>query len=147
MKLDNTLKEILITIQLEVKEKYNVDLSIESIHEVINTQFEATKLGFQKNITVHWSRFCKFVFTNRYERGVEITNFKNKLDIDNKLSPLEKENLLKDYIIEKTKEKKELIKHSSIQNSNSFNIEELNKIEKGKSSKPSFVIINKKHKK
>ncbi len=99
MKLDDTLIKIFTTIQQEVKDKYGIEYDIEDLHGIVNTQIEATKLGFSKGITVHWSRFCKFVFTDRANRKKETQRFAETVASHEDLLPHEKEQLIKEYIV------------------------------------------------
>lgn len=113
MILDQTLQKIIDQILLEIKDKYGIDSSTEEIFEIINTQIEATKLGFKNSITVHWSRFCKFVYTRRGERKSEVIKFKHKLkDLEEDLSLNEIEGLTNNFIKDNAKEKKNYIANS-----------------------------------
>lgn len=113
MKLDDTLLKIFVTIQQEVKEKFNVELSVQELFEVVNTQIEATKLGFSKGVTVYWERFCKFAYTERSTTRKDLKKVKQILAEQDHLTAQEKEEILRSSIIEKAKRKKALIKNSS----------------------------------
>lgn len=68
MVLDNTLKGILETIRLEVKEKFHKDYSIEHLYEVVNYQMEATKIGMVKRVPILWDGFIKFLYLDKVAR-------------------------------------------------------------------------------
>lgn len=99
MKLDDTLIRILEQIKEEVKVKYNLTIGIEEVHQVINVQIEATKLGFIKGISVTWSKFCKFIYTERYNRKIDTINKLNKIDLDSPDLSLEEKLKLREEII------------------------------------------------
>lgn len=110
MRLDDTLLKIIKIIKEDVKAKYKVEYDVDEIFEVINTQIEATKLGFSKGITVHWIRFCKFVYTERNARGKEIDKFAKDLVLNrDDLTDVEKEFLLRNKIKEQAIKKKKLL--------------------------------------
>lgn len=108
MILDDTLTRILNTIKADVKEKFNKDYSIEELNEIVDSQIDATKLGFIKGVTVHWTRFCKFVYTNRYNRKMDTIKKLNLIGENTNLSPLEKIKQRKEVIIESYIEKDKL---------------------------------------
>lgn len=114
MKLDNTLSRIIITIQEEVKEKFNKEYSIEELHDVIDSQLEATKLGFTKGISVHWHRFCKFIYTDRANRKKHIYKQIERLVEDDVLTPQEIESIRKQLIIDSEEIRQDKIKKDSL---------------------------------
>ncbi len=123
MKLDDTLDQIIEEIQEELKVDLGEELSIEEIHEVIQSQIEATKLGIAKGVSVHWYGFCKFLFTDRKTRQKNVfKDFERKgLDVHNekdKTSELGKSIVVKHGII-----KNEII--STETNKSSSSLEEL----------------------
>lgn len=109
MKLDETLLEIILQIKDEVKEKYKVEMSEAEIYDCIDAQVEATKLGFSRGVTVVWSRFCKFVFSNRAIRRSEVRKTLEKLDDNEDITPQEREQRKKDKIISAYAEKKKYL--------------------------------------
>jgi nucleoid DNA-binding protein len=116
MILDNTLTKIINIVIQEVKDKYDVEYSVEQIFNIVNTQMEATKLGFVKGITVHWSRFGKFVYSKRYDRKMETIRYSRELEQQEQsleLSAQDREQLLKEYIVTKAKEKDKFHKESN----------------------------------
>lgn len=124
MKLDDTLLGIFTKIQKEVQDKFGIEYSIEELNSVVDVQIEATKLGFTKGITVHWERFCKFVFTDRKTRKVENFNYMDELKERHDLLPQEKEALAKEKILEEAKKKKKYISDSTL-SGNSSTVEDL----------------------
>lgn len=113
MIIDDTLIRMFTTIRDEVKAKYNVEYSIEEIQSIVEVQMEATRVGIAKSITVVWHRFCKFVFTNKYKRKEDIHRLKNTLDIDEDLSPEEKDKIIYDKVIESAGKKKAFIANTT----------------------------------
>ena len=113
MRLDDTLIKILNTIKLEVKEKFDKDYDIEELHDVVQTQIEATKLGISRGIVVHWARFCKFVYTKKVENLQTVNRFAEKVARNEELSSQEKEELIKQKIIDVSIAKKKRISDAS----------------------------------
>lgn len=110
MKLDDTLKGIMNQIIEEVKIKYGITFTIEEIYNIIDSQIEATKIGFIKGISIHWIKFGKFIFSNRSNRKKEIAGFINDIDDESTdLSAEQKERLKKEFIVLKGEERKKII--------------------------------------
>ena len=80
MIVDNTIADIITTIQKEVKQKFDIDLDFEQVLEVINIQMTATAFGFARNIPIYWRGFLKFIWTNRRQRN------KDKKELFSKVS-------------------------------------------------------------
>lgn len=142
MKVDSTLARILLIIQEEVKEKYNTTLTVEQIHKVVCVQIEATKRGIRKGLTIHWSRFGKFVFTNKSKLKLETIKLTNLLEHTEGLLPHEKLEIRKEKIIELSTIKKEYIKKSTLNLSKSISGEEVLGV-KRQSSIPIFTVLTK----
>lgn len=113
MKVDDTITGIFNTIAKEVKEKYGIEYSIDQIHDIVNTQIEATKYGFAKGISICWSRFCKFIFTNKVNRKIEVRNVLTTIDNEGILTAEERALALKDAIMESQRKKVAYIKESN----------------------------------
>ncbi len=71
LQIDNTLAEIITTVQKEVKDKYNIHLDFDIIVEVINVQCVATSFGFARKVPILWKGFAKFIWTDRINRNKE----------------------------------------------------------------------------
>lgn len=109
MKLDDTLKRIMERIVVEVKDKYGIAVTLEDVYNVIESQIEATKIGFAKNISIHWIKLGKFLFTERSNRKKEIITYMNNInDEDTDLTNEQKEQAKKEFIVTKAEEKKKL---------------------------------------
>lgn len=148
MKLDETLTRFLNEIQLEIQNEFGVLLSIQQIHEVVETQFEATKLGIAKGITVHWIRFGKFVFTNKYKETKDIDRLEARLEYNEDLLPHERIEIKKNAIIERANKKKEKIKEDSLRLAKPISINKLmDTPNMYKVQLPTFVALNNKHNK
>lgn len=79
MKLDITTKEALIMLQKKVKEKFDLDLSIQEIGTIYESQFQAGALGFKKRVTVRLPYIGVFVDKERkrkHEKFLELENLK-----------------------------------------------------------------------
>lgn len=109
MKLDETLIEIIEQVRKETKEKYNIELSFQEVYECINSQMEATKLGFSKGVTVVWTKFCKFVFSNRGVRKKDVRTTLYNLEVNEDISPEVREQLKKDKVISAAEEKRKYL--------------------------------------
>lgn len=144
MILDNTLTRILNTIKDEVKEKYKVDYSIEELNDIIDTQIKATRDGINKGITVHWSRFCKFVFTERANRKQRVSNIVDEARANN----IDEEDIVKikqNAIINEAIAKRKAIKKDSLKHNKGITGEDINNIKDEKGfGFPSFVNITRK---
>ena len=148
MILDDTLSRILLTIKEEVKVKYQKDLTIEQINNIVDTQIEATKEGLMRGITVHWARFCKFVFTDKGTLKNNVIKFNSLLDNRDDILPHEKGILRKNYIIEQSLNKVDKIKKATYTASKSFSVDEVLDIKEDvKPVTIMFKAINRKHKK
>lgn len=148
MKLDKTLTKILTEIQSEVLQERNIHISIEEIHSIVETQIEATKLGFAKGITVHWFKFCKFVFTNKHNNVKEIKQLNQRLEDNDDLLPHEKIAIKKNAIILKAESRDKLIKKSTLRTTESITVDSLMNIENVNIVKPlMFVTLTNKHSK
>lgn len=124
--IDDVFKSIFETVSKEVKEKYDIEYSIEEIYNVFNCQIETTKLAISKGISIHWTRFGKFVFTRRGERHSEYNKYVKEISSDDYgLSVDEIEKLKKDFIIKKAIERKELISNSvKVKDGNELTVKE-----------------------
>ena len=142
MKVDSTIARILLTIQKELKEKYEVSLSIEHIHQVVCVQIEATKRGIQQGLTIHWSRFGKFVFTNKSRRKLQTFSLLNEIENSEALLPHEKVEKRKERIIESYNTKRSYIKQSTLRESRPLTAEQVLGI-KLQSSIPTFNLVTK----
>ena len=127
MKLDNTLEQILEELKDELKNDLGEELSIEEIHEIVQSQIEATKLGIAKGISVHWYGFCKFLFTDRKTRKVNVGKAFERKGLD-KFSEEDKQSELGKSIIKAHGIiKNEVISNET--NKSSSSLEDLNNIE------------------
>lgn len=116
MKLDDTLKRIMEQVVVEVKEKFGITFTIEDIYNVIDSQIEATKIGFVKGISIHWIRFGKFLFTEQSKRKKEVRNYIADIDDENtNLTQAEKEQRKKVFIVLKAEEKKRVTEEQKSQ--------------------------------
>ena len=147
MKLDETLTGIITQIQVEIREKYNIEIGIDTIHKVVATQLEATILGISKNTTIHWTKFCKFVFTDRKTLKDQRSMALGVVNRNEKLLPHEKIQQRKNIIIDsavKQREMKNKAKNRLLVNDST--IETLsNTPSTNNPSMPMFKILNKKH--
>lgn len=125
MKLDETLTRFLKEIQEEVFKEFGISLSSEQIHDIIETQIEATKLGISKGITVHWIRFGKFVFTDKCNTIKELKVLDQRLEDNEDLLPHEKLELRKSKIIEKANNRDTLLKNSTLRDTTPISAEVL----------------------
>ena len=92
MRIDNTLAEIIVEVQKQLKAKYNKDLNFDEVVDIVDIQLSATAFGFARNIPIYWKGFLKFIWTNRRERNKEKNDlFRTVLDEDNNLSPKDRE--------------------------------------------------------
>ena len=92
MRIDNTLAEIIVEVQKQLKDKYNKDLTFDEVVDIVDIQLSATAFGFARNIPIYWKGFLKFIWTNRRERNKEKNDlFRTVLDEDNNLSPKDRE--------------------------------------------------------
>lgn len=138
MKLDDTLKVIINKIIIEVKDKYGITFTLEEVFNCIDSQIEATKIGFTKGIAVHWIRFGKFLYTERNDRGKAITSYVNDLnDESTDLTSEQKEIKRKEYIIIKSEERKKIYKEQKTQS----NKHSLDDIKHSESTNPSKLPI------
>lgn len=148
MKLDETLTRFLTEIQNEVLQERNILMSIEEIHSIIETQIEATKLGFTKGLTVHWARFGKFVFTDKHNNVKEIRQLEQRLENNEDLLPHEKITIKKNAIIAKAESRDKKIKESTLRTTQGITVESLMNVEDVNKVKPlMFVALNNKHSK
>jgi hypothetical protein len=149
MVLDDTLFRIITQIQKEVKVNFKTDLSVEQVHGVVNAQIEATKLGFSRGITIHWTRFCKFVYTAKQKRKIEIASYLDLLDNRGDKNPVEILEAKKLLVIKKAEEKRSIINNDrSNQGSFSSTLEDIKKIEVSKNNNfITFKCLNSKHSK
>lgn len=109
MKLDDILKGIINQIIEEVKTKYGVTFTIEEVYNIVDSQIEATKIGFTKGISIHWIKFGKFIFSKKSERKKEVISYINDINEDTtNLTNEEKEKRKKDFIVLKGEEKKRI---------------------------------------
>jgi len=146
MVLDDTLKRILTTIQGEVQVKFKEELSIEQIHSVVNTQVEATKLGFSKGITVHWVRFCKFVYTAKNKRSKEVASYLDLLDNQGELTPQEILEAKRLFIIENSFKRKKIIAEDIASRGNKGKtVEEITKLPTNTNTPIMFKALHYKH--
>ena len=110
MKLDDTLRSIIEQIIVEVKDKYGIHLTLEEVYNVIDSQIEATKIGFAKGISVHWIKFGKFLLSKRGDRKREVTRYVEDLEDDSTdLTQEEKDKRKKEFIIIKAEERKQTL--------------------------------------
>jgi L-2-hydroxyglutarate oxidase LhgO len=82
MQLDNTLVEIITTLQKKVNNKYNIDISFDTIHDVVSIQMQATSLAFSRKIPITWKGFLKFIWTDRVNRNIETKTTIAEIDSD-----------------------------------------------------------------
>jgi L-2-hydroxyglutarate oxidase LhgO len=82
MQLDNTLVEIITELQKKVKDKYNLDIEFNTIHDVVSIQMQATSLAFSRKIPITWKGFLKFIWTDRVNRNIETKNTITEIDSD-----------------------------------------------------------------
>lgn len=61
MKLDITLKEVLLEVQQELKEEIGEVYSLEEINTVVESQFIASNLAFKKGVNIRLPRFGTFI--------------------------------------------------------------------------------------
>lgn len=134
MKLDDTIKEIIEQIIIDVKNKYGITFSIEEIYSCIDSQIEATKIAFVKGISIHWIKLGKFIFTERNKRGKIYKQYEEDLNDENTdLTTKEKEQKLKEFRIVQAIEKKTITnirkieKQSSLDDINNFGNSETKK--------------------
>lgn len=69
MQLDRILKKILRQIQLEVKEEFDVDLSVEALKEIVYNQRHSIKYGMERgyNILIPYiGTFLRYGEDNKY---------------------------------------------------------------------------------
>lgn len=104
--MDATISKILKVIQEEVKINFNKEFSEEDLQGVVNAQIEATKLGISKGITVSWDRFCKFIFTDRYDRKMDTISQLNHIKKYSEDLSLEEQAKLNEEIIIASHQKK-----------------------------------------
>jgi hypothetical protein len=57
MRIDNTLAEIIVEVQKQLKDKYNKDLTFDEIVDIVDIQLSATAFGFARNIPIYWKGF------------------------------------------------------------------------------------------
>ena len=50
MRIDNTLAEIIVEVQKQLKDKYNKDLTFDEVVDIVDIQLSATAFGFARNI-------------------------------------------------------------------------------------------------
>ena len=92
MRIDNTLAEIIVEVQKQLKDKYNKDLTFDEVVDIVDIQLSATAFGFARNIPIYWKGFLKFIWTNKRERNKEKNDlFRTVLEEDNNLSPKDRE--------------------------------------------------------
>ena len=147
MKLDNTLLKIIGIIQQEVKEKYKLELSVQEIAEVIQTQIEVTKEGISKGISVCWYRFCKFIYTDRGVRKTETIKALNSIDREYQDYPELVKQLRQEVILQSSDKKKAYLAKGKEQTVG-LKAEEVKKVESvNKVNVTLFKQINSKHSK
>jgi len=118
MKIDNTILDIFKTIKSEVKEKYKLEVSDEELLDIVNSQTEAFKLGILKGFNIAFTGFGKFVNIKRKDTAIESVKFVRNLQHLKELNPeLDDVSLRQLYILQKSKEKEELIKNSKTKKS------------------------------
>lgn len=61
MKLDITIKEVLIHIQTEVKNKFGIEMSLQEIGVIYESQFQVSALAFKKGTNVRLPYFGSFI--------------------------------------------------------------------------------------
>lgn len=148
MKLDETLTRFLNEIQGEVSNEFGINLDIKQIHDIVETQIEATKLGISKGITVHWIRFGKFVFTDKHNNFQDIKKLDSRLEDNDELLPHEKIELRKHKIIEKADSRKQYIKNSTLRDTTPISVDNLmNTPDMYKVKLPTFIALTNKMKK
>lgn len=106
MILDDTIKGLLEEIRIDVKKRYNRDLTIEQLFKIVKTQIDVTIISISKNISVHWKGAGKFLFNGTMRRDKEINSYSEELEsLDYNLTSQEKVELKRSLILEKAKEK------------------------------------------
>lgn len=71
MYIDNTLAEIITIIQKKVYEKFGLDLTFDTIVEIIDIQMVATSYAFARKVPIAWKGFAKFIWVDRVNRNKE----------------------------------------------------------------------------
>lgn len=80
MHIDNTIAEIITTVQKQVNDKYKLDLSFDTVAEIVNVQYVATSFAFARKIPIAWKGFVKFIWTDRTNRNKETKEILNEID-------------------------------------------------------------------
>lgn len=91
MKLDNTKREVLQEIQLELEVK-GIIIGIEELAKIVEFQFIVAKLAFKKKLDIEIPIFGKFLFLQKMKMGKEKQRLAREYIKD---SPEYKEELLR----------------------------------------------------
>lgn len=72
MQKDDIIIESLRLIRKQVKDKYDLDISEEEIHDIVESQIKGAVFGFKKGVSVKLPVFGKFLFIDRKKTSEEI---------------------------------------------------------------------------
>ena len=145
MKLDETLSKILHNIIIEVEAQHGIRYSLEEIHNVVESQLNATELGVAKGLTVHWTGLGKFIYTDKANRQKFVFDEINKAALLNPdITTEEIEQITKDLVISSKIYKQNKIREGSLRNKvGNKSIEELKELPRvAVSDTKKFKFIN-----
>ena len=109
MKLDDTLLAILIEVQEKTNSKFNTDLSLEEIKEVVNIQMLATSFAFARKLPITWKGFLKFYWADKSKRNKERKELLSDIESpDYDLTPQQREHFRYLTLVESNKSLKAL---------------------------------------
>lgn len=80
MKLDSAVTTFLAEVQKEVKEENGIDLSIQEIGEIVDSQFIAANLAFKKGVEVRLPVFGSFIRKNGKQKMDDTQALKERRD-------------------------------------------------------------------
>lgn len=128
MRIDETITKVFEQIKVEVKEKFDVDISTKELYDIVRTQLDATRLGFSKLVSVHWLNWGKFIFVDKYNRKNKVFELSKQIDNpDYILTEEERVNLKKELIVESGEKRKELLHINK--NTKTISVDDLMSIE------------------
>jgi hypothetical protein len=78
MKLDITLKEVLIKLQGMIRQKYGIEMSIQEIGVIYESQFQVSALAFKKGVNVRLPYFGVFIRKRKLDKISEYKELKKE---------------------------------------------------------------------
>ncbi len=121
MQLDITTKEVFIKLQKGIKDKFDLDLSIQEIGAIYESQFQAGALGFKKRINIRLPYIGVFVDKGRKRK------FKKNAELKKNSGYISEEEYAKALLSIQKEEKEQMTKAKS--ETTPASIEEIKKVD------------------